>query len=234
MLCLNNQMYLLVFILICAIRSGCVGFMSPLLNHLLHHFQLTRMRRGSPLKALKQKRADSNPDLELHVLLVWMKEHNKTHSAFCCCLIILVLCFGLLLELNHWHSVQVTVCPAVIHTALQQVLCGQEKIERTSDLSNFRQPTNNVNMKLSDDALSFTDPDLEKAAGAADSKSTLSPPCAHRPPSGTWALAVTGSLPATWPSDWGLSGKRAGFVIWTNEASREWKIKEKKNNPNIS
>lgn len=56
MLC--NKMYLLVFILICAVRSGGVRFISPLLNHLLHHFQFTRMWRGPSLKALKQKRKD--------------------------------------------------------------------------------------------------------------------------------------------------------------------------------
>lgn len=43
----------------------------------------------------------------------------------------------------------------------------------------------------------YPDLDLERAAEEADSRSTLSLPYVHHPLSGIWALAVTGSLPAT-------------------------------------
>lgn len=58
---------------------------------------------------------------------------------------------------------------------------------------------------------------LGTAAEAANSTSTPSPLFAHHLLSGTWASAVTGSRRATWPSDWGLSGQKASFVIWTKE-----------------
>lgn len=48
------RMYLWVQGLIFLILSGCVGFISPLLDHLLHHLQLTGVRCGSALKALKK------------------------------------------------------------------------------------------------------------------------------------------------------------------------------------
>lgn len=47
-------MYLWIMGLFISIRLGCVSFISPLLNHLLHHLQLTRVWCGSALKALKQ------------------------------------------------------------------------------------------------------------------------------------------------------------------------------------
>lgn len=47
--------YLWVEGLVLPIRSGCVRFIPPLLDHLLHHLQLTGVRCGSALKDLRQK-----------------------------------------------------------------------------------------------------------------------------------------------------------------------------------
>lgn len=138
-------MYLLIVHLIFSISSRYISFIPSLLYHLLHHLQLTGVRCGSALKALKQwQDVNLNRLFDYNILKQservhhWCqsKEHTgdtvtfffmAAHSAFCCCLLILILCFGLLLKLNHWHSVQVAVCPTVVHTALQQVLCRGQK-----------------------------------------------------------------------------------------------------------
>lgn len=89
------------------------------------------------------------------------------------------------------------------------ICCTSNKIQRRS--------YKNVTLCL----LSAAHRGWGKAAEAVDSRSAPSLLSAHHPLSGTWAWAVTGSLRATWPSGWGLSGQKAGFVIWTKEEVRD-------------
>ena len=55
------------------------------------------------------------------------------HPSLCSGLIILLLGLRLLLELDDRHSVQVAVCPAVVHTVLKQVLCTGRQTQGTLD-----------------------------------------------------------------------------------------------------
>lgn len=45
------------------VLSGCVGFIPPLFNPFLHLLQLTGMRCGSALKALKKKKKEKKASL---------------------------------------------------------------------------------------------------------------------------------------------------------------------------
>lgn len=118
---------------LCFVGSRCVSFIPPLLDHLLHHLQLTGVWCGSALKALKQRKTFSTTINEQKVYTYSIDAAGTqsntivatAHSAFCCGLVILLLCFGLLLELNDRHSVQVAVGPAIVHAVLQQVLFGK-------------------------------------------------------------------------------------------------------------
>lgn len=65
----------------------------------------------------------------------------------------------------------------------------------------FKNVTKTSYLCLIDVLINATHLSSEKAAGAVNSRSTPSLRCAHHPLSGTSALAVTGSLQATWPSD---------------------------------
>jgi hypothetical protein len=48
--------------------------------------------------------------------------------------ILRLLLGGLLLELDDRHAVQVAVCPAVVHTVLEQVLCRERPDQRGTGL----------------------------------------------------------------------------------------------------
>lgn len=114
-----------------SIRPGAEGFIPPLLNHLLHHLQLAGVWRGSALETLTDG----------HAVVSWVsptkgpdpdpRPPTSTHSAFGCSLVILVLLlgFGLLLELDDRHPVQVAVGPTVVDAVLKQIFFQENKRE---------------------------------------------------------------------------------------------------------
>lgn len=110
------------------IGPGGEGLVPSFLNHLLHHLQLTGVWRGSPLKTLRHNRDVSGALWSVHFFFLQTRNMTTAHSAFRCSLVILLLLsFGLLLELDDRHPVQVAVGPTVVYAVLKQIFFKREK-----------------------------------------------------------------------------------------------------------